>query len=401
MRILMVTPYVPYPPASGGQIRTLNLLKYLSRNNEIYLISLYKNEEEKKYIGFLTKYCKEIHLCKRPEKPLQVNILFKAVFSSKPFLIVRNFSKEAKDTIEKLLNNNKFDVIHSETFYVMPHIPETTTPILLVEQTIEYKVYQHFVDSVFPLIKPFFYLDVLKLSYWERHYWRKATTVATVSDFDSEIIKNEEKIKSVVIPNGAGDEMFERKPELRQIDNPILLFIGNFFWLQNQEAAEYLLKKILPKLKKKLEKFKIIIAGQKASRIKSKDSYVKIINIKPDDEEKVKELYSKSTLFIAPIFGPGGTRLKILASMAAQLPVIASDIGIEGLDVKNRENVLIANNADEFVENILEILSSKPLYEKLKNNSYKLVKNNYNWENISKALEVVYKKIQKKDGNRN
>ena len=37
MKILMVTPYVPYPPSSGGQIRTYNLLKYLSQNNEITL----------------------------------------------------------------------------------------------------------------------------------------------------------------------------------------------------------------------------------------------------------------------------------------------------------------------------------------------------------------------------
>ena len=43
----MVTPYVPYPPSSGGQIRTYNLLKYLSQNNEITLVALYKNDEEK------------------------------------------------------------------------------------------------------------------------------------------------------------------------------------------------------------------------------------------------------------------------------------------------------------------------------------------------------------------
>ena len=47
MKILMVTPYVPYPPSSGGQIRTFNLLKHLSQSNEITLVALYKNDEEK------------------------------------------------------------------------------------------------------------------------------------------------------------------------------------------------------------------------------------------------------------------------------------------------------------------------------------------------------------------
>ena len=47
MKVLMLTPYVPYPPSSGGQIRTLNLLKYLCKKHHITLVSLYKNDEEK------------------------------------------------------------------------------------------------------------------------------------------------------------------------------------------------------------------------------------------------------------------------------------------------------------------------------------------------------------------
>src|SRR5438045_863340 len=142
MKILMVTPYLPYPPASGGQIRTLNLLKYLSKNNDIYLVALYKKESDKKYLSHLKPYCEEIHLCKRSENPWQLSLILKSILSLKPFLIVRNFSKQAEDAIEQLLKNQNFDVIHSETFYVMPHIPATRIPILLVEQTIEYKVYQ-------------------------------------------------------------------------------------------------------------------------------------------------------------------------------------------------------------------------------------------------------------------
>ncbi|MCC6711643.1 MAG: glycosyl transferase family 1, partial [Candidatus Pacebacteria bacterium] len=50
MKILMLTPYLPYPLLSGGQIRTYNLLKKLATKHEITLFALIKNEEEKKYI---------------------------------------------------------------------------------------------------------------------------------------------------------------------------------------------------------------------------------------------------------------------------------------------------------------------------------------------------------------
>ncbi|MBI4008800.1 hypothetical protein HY357_01055, partial [Candidatus Roizmanbacteria bacterium] len=245
MKILMLTPYLPYPPASGGQIRTLNLLKYLSKNNEITLIALYKNDEEKSYAQYLQSYCKKIYLCKRAEKPWQIGNILKSIFSPLPFLIVRNFSSEAKKIVEKLLLEEYFDVIHAETFYIMPHIPQTSTPIFLLEQTIEYEVYQHFVNSLPFYLRYFFYFDILKLKYWERYYWKRAFLVGAVSETDKKLInKVEPLIHPVVVPNGAGDELIAYKLTKKDLTHPVALFVGNFAWLQNTEAANYLYQNI-------------------------------------------------------------------------------------------------------------------------------------------------------------
>lgn len=393
----MVTPYLPYPPASGGQIRTLNILKYLSRGNEITLVALYKNAEEKKYLRYLKPFCKEIYLCKRPEKPWKIDLIFKAVFSRSPFLIVRNFSLEAKNKIEELLNKEDFDVIHSETFYVMPHIPQTKVPILLVEQTIEYEVYQHFVDTLPPLIRPLFYFDILKLKHWERYYWKKASKVATVSMSDERLIRQvESSIFPVIIPNGAGDDMLVEKLPQKIMKDPILLFIGNFFWLQNKEAANYLIRVIYPKLKKEIKNFRLVVAGQEASRINYiQDANLKIINVEPGDNQTVKKLYHQATLFIAPIYGPGGTRLKILAAMASGLPVVGTKTGFEGLAVENNVHVLVANDSESFVKKIELVLTDRDLYERLRQNSLQKVRESYSWDSITKRLINIYKTVQK------
>ena len=397
MKILMLTPYLPYPPSSGGQVRTYNLLKYLSRNHKITLISLYKFEQEKKYLKPLQKFCEEIHLCKRAEKPWQIRIVLSAVFSNRPFLIVRNYSSEAYEILKKLLATNHYDVIHAETFYIMPHLPNTQVPIVLVEQTIEYKVYQHFVHSLPFFVRPFFYLDIMKLIRWERHFWRKANLVATVSESDrQEIKKLEPKINPAIIPNGAGDEMLTLKLKNKDLAQPKLLFMGNFFWLQNVEAAHYLINSIYPLLINRLKHFKLIIAGQNANNklgiIKKKN--LDVIDVKTDDIAIVKKLYQDATLFVSPIYGPGGTRLKILAAMASGLPIISSATGIQGLDLQAGRDVLLADSVEAFMSQVEAILKDKKRFQQIQKNAYSLVRKKYSWQKIAQNLERVYYKIK-------
>lgn len=400
MKILMLTPYVPYPPSSGGQIRTLNLLKYLAKNHKITLVSLYKKDDEKKYISHLKKYCERIYLCKRSEKPWAVNNIFKAIFSRLPFLIIRNYSPAAKEIITELLQTNSYDVIHAETFYIMPHIPPTQVPIFLLEQTIEYEVYQHFVDTLPRILKFFFYFDILKLKYWERFYWRKAFLVGTVSEADKKLInKIEPEIQPVVVPNGAGDELIAYKLTKKDLKKPVALFLGNFSWLQNIEAANFLIKNIYPKLKTAIPNLKLVIAGQNAkTKIKSPpDDQINVVDIKSDEIQLVKKIYESSTLFIAPIFGPGGTRLKILAAMATGLPVVSTRIGLAGLLIKDKYNVMIAQNPDEFVAEVQTVLTDQNLYETLRTNAHQLVNEIYNWKKIAAKLEIIYTRIKRNE----
>lgn len=402
----MLTPYLPFPPASGGQIRSLNLLKHLSKHHEITLICLYKNDREKQYASTLQSYCHEIYLCKRPEKPWQPATILTAVFSFLPFLIARNYSSEAHDIIKKLLREHTYDVIHAETFYIMPHIAQTNIPVFLVEQTIEYKVYQHFVNSLPFVLKTFFYIDIFKLKHWERYYWKKASTVGAVSEADARLIRTlEPTIKPVIVPNGAGDDMFVPALLPKRKTKQTLLFMGNFSWLQNTEAAEYLVKQIFPLVVKRMPAVECIIAGQNAQKkitsLQDQAAHIKIVDIPQDDIETVKKLYIESSLFIAPVFGPGGTNLKILAAMASGLPVVSTSIGAERLEMKNKKNVWMADAPETFADGIVKLLQDDNLYENIRKNAYTFAKEKYSWSAISKNLEIAYKNIITHHENRN
>jgi glycosyltransferase involved in cell wall biosynthesis len=396
MKILMLTPYLPYPPSSGGQVRSYNLIKNLSKQHDIFLVSLIKNDSEKIYKEKLAPFCKEIHICKRSESPWTLSNILKSVFGVFPFVVVRNSSPESKKIILQLLSREKFDLIHAETFYIMPHIPETTVPILLVEQTIEYKVYQHYVSKISPLFRPFFYFDIVKLQYWERTFWKKANVVGAVSkDDESKMKELLPNLDTVIIPNAAGEDLLQVYTDKHSKAEPIFLYQGNFSWLQNIEAGEILINDIFPEIQKRIPDARCIIAGQRAQeklgQVKKKG--IKIVDIAASDIESVIRVFKESSIFLAPIEGPGGTRLKVLGAMAAGLPVISSPTGVRGLNAKNGEHVIIARTPQEYAEESIKLLTDKNHFNKIRSNARKMVDTTYSWTAVSKNLEKVYKEM--------
>ena len=391
----MIMPYFPYPTSSGGQIRSNNLIKHLSKYHKITLVSLIKTDEEKRYIKFLAPYCEKIYTFKRSEKPFTFSNIIKAGFSSKPFLVVRNFSSSASNSLPEIIENGKFDIIHAETFYVIPNLPETNVPLVLVDQTIEFEVYKHYVQNYkYSFLRPLLSLDVLKLKRWEIYYWKKSSATVAVSRHDAD--KMREAVPSMevkIVPNGVGEDLIEDTP---LHDNQNILFMGNYSWLQNVEAASILAKEVFPFILKSLPHAKLFIAGQFTKKLEDlATDKIRVIDIPSDDIDSVKKYYSSSGVMVAPLYGPGGSRLKILGSMAAKLPVITTTVGISGIMATNEENVLIGSTPKDLAELTVKILKDKNLYKKIAINARKFVMGNYSYESIARQYEVIYHELIK------
>lgn len=394
MKILMLTPYLPYPPSSGGQIRSYNLIKQLSKTNNITLYSLIKNQEEKKYIKNLEQYCSKVKVFERPKKPWTINNIIKTGLSSYPFVVIRNMSSEEKKDVAKVLQEEQFDIIHAETFYVCPQIPDTNVPIVLVDQTIEYQVYQHYVEIFkWPVARPILSLDVLKIKYWESYYWKKADKVVAVSESDakkmSSLVAN---LDVAVVPNGVGEDLMV---ETSMHYSQQILFMGNYEWMQNTEAALVLAKNVFPLIVKEIPAVKLVIAGQHTEKVASLASdKVRLVNLEIEDVDSVRRIYQESGILVAPLYGPGGTRLKILGAMAAKLPVVTTNVGIEGIDAKNGEAVLYGNNPQELAQLAIKVLQDKSLYKQIADRARKLVEEKYAYPAIAQKLDAIYHEVR-------
>lgn len=388
----MLTPYLPYPPTSGGQTRSYNLIKILSKKHEITLFSLIKSDREKRYVKELDKYCAKVKVFKRSKNPFTLRNILQTGFSLYPFLVVRNLVPEEKDFLSKELAENKYDLIHAETFYVMPHIPETKTPVLLVDQTIEYLVYKHYVKDQAPLIaKPLFSIDVAKLKYWETNSWISADKVVAMSGADSkEMRKLVPNLKVDIVPNGIDIDFFSEGTKVSP-KVPTVLYVGNFKWLQNIEAVEVLIGSVWPTIKENVPEAKMWIVGRYiADQVKAYAS--KDIKI-TENIDDIRDAYNKSTVLVAPIQGPGGTRLKILEAMASSLPVVTTPVGAEGLKVVSGRHAFISDKWGELADMAVKVINNKKIAKDMGLQAKRFVVDNYSWSKSAEILDNLYKEV--------
>ena len=393
MRILMLTPYLPWPLHSGGQIRTYNLLKNLADKHEITLFSFIRDEQERSYVGKLAPFCRKIRCFKRTKSPWAVRNILLSGFTPYPFLVSIYLSSTARRELTQELLANEYDIIHAETFYVMPNIPRTKIPTLLVEQTIEYLGYQTFTDQSAPLlVRPLLWIDVWKLKFWEKFFWKKADMLVAMSGEDKRWIERlVPQARVSVVANGIDVDYFRKTP-IKRPKNPTVLFVGNYKWLPNVDAASYLVEEIWPLIHQKMPEARLNIVGRDATaRVKR---FERVAGVKVVGEvEDIRDALGSAHVTLAPIRNGRGTRYKILEPMAAKLPVVSTSLGIEGIEAKDGVHALIKDSAVGLAEATVKILADKKLAERLSENAFELVMNNFNWEKISTDLDVVYREL--------
>lgn len=392
MRILLLSSFLPYPLFSGGHVRLFNIIKELHiRKHEITLICEKRSYQTEEDINELKKICKKVITIDRKKQWSLENIL-KSIFTNYPFLMVGHTQNEIKNKISEVLKKESFDLIHIETFYVFQNLPETNLPKVLVEHNVEYMVYKKFVNNLPFFLRPLFLLDVEKIKKQEEKFWEKTNALISVSDSDKKFMKIN---KVFIVPNGVDTEKFKMNDMEFKTKEKTILFIGDFKWIQNKDAVEFLIKEIWPIINSKLKiqnsKLKLWIVGRKIpDSIKNLTSDTNIF-FDENAPKDTSEIFQKSDILLAPIRVGGGTSFKILEAMASGVPVVTTSLGIEGIDAINNENVLISDKSSEIANLTVQLINDQTKYKKIAQNARQLIEEKYNWKIIVSKLEDAYR----------
>lgn len=389
MKILFVSALLPYPLHSGGQIRVYNLLKRLGEKHEITLCAFVRDTNE---VGFVDKlrFCRYVYVIHRG-RAWQPRYLIKTVFGRYPFLLTTYDNRAMHELIDGLIKPGAYDLVHLEPFYVWPSVPDVTLPMVVSEHNIEYAVYETYVRRFpIPLVRPLMFIDTLKLRFWEGYVWRKADAVTSVSEADAAVIRKLSGQTPTVVPNGVDLASFRYQVHKNDGKGPKLLFVGNFAWLPNRDAAQKLVHDIWPVVKQRFPQAKLKVVGRNMSaslrrRLKSVGADW------AEDVANIEGEYHQADMLVSPTTIGGGTKFKILEAFASGLPVVTSKEGVLGIAVKAGEHYLEANATGEYVAQIAKLWENSQIRELVTKVARKLVEEKYNWDQIADTIDGVWR----------
>lgn len=385
MKIIWLTPEIPYPPI-GGRNGVYNRIVQLSASNDIYLCSVVYHEKEKECRQHLLNFCKEVYFFNRAKQKLWRFI--KSLFF--PYSVATRTFHSMRKTIRQIINNENIDCIIIDFPNMARNLiklKKNAPPIYLHQHNIEYKRMRELgsVKTLSKIKRIAYYFESFRLERYESTLYKKRIFRAVTffsTDDESFFRRRWEKfpVDTMTIPLGAND------PHVVSVvqKNRTFLFVGRLdeIAVPNVEASIWFATKIFPIILQEVPDAKFIIAGANPSKrvLSLQTECITVIS----NFKTVDEIYSLADYVVVPLLSGGGVKGKLIEAIAHRKLVITTDRGIEGTEFKDHEHVILAKSESDFAKYCIKIIMHPEIYNQIERQAYELFQRLYSWETIGK-----------------
>ncbi len=402
LRVLMLTPGLPYPPEQGRSVRNYNLLRYLATRHRISLLSFAEPGTRPEHIEHLRCLCERVETLPTPRRSGADRL--RTLFSSTwPDMAWRLASQEYAEALKRWLAAERFDVLQVEGIelarYLLagdalgPHRPLIVFDNHNAEYLLQKRAFltdlrtsSRWPASLYSLVQ------WLRLRSFERRVCRAADRVVAVSEADARALRAlDPTIRPAVVPNGVDLEHCRPGlPARTDLARPYLIFVGKMDFRPNVDAVLWFAERVLPHLWSRRPDVRFCIVGQSPSRrldVLRREPRITITGRVEDPRPYI----AGADLYVVPLRVGGGTRLKVLEAMAMGQAIVSTGLGVEGLGVTDGQHLLLADDPRTFAARILELLDDPDRRRTLGAAARAFVEERYGWESIGPLLEGVYR----------
>jgi len=410
VKILFLTPQLPYPPQKGTALRNWGLISGLAARHEVAVLSFTAPGQDATPKLPPAEPRVRIEAVPQPARTSH-DRLRDLLTTPQPDMALRLASEAYAQRLAVCLRQEAFDVIHVEGIELAAYLDvideiypseaekeSAPRPIVVFDDhNCEYLLQRRafLTDLRAParwLGAAYSLVQWRRLCRYEAQVCRRADRVLAVSKADAAALQElAPGLDVTVVPNGIDTQSY--KPESPGFGSSVsrgsLVFTGTMDFRPNVDAVLWFVRRVLPRIREEAPEARFVVVGQRPHR--------RLDGLRDDPAvtltgwvEDTRPYIAGAAVYVAPLRMGGGTRLKLLEAMAMGKPVVATRLGAEGYPVTHGREMLLADRPAQFAAAVVKLLRQPALRAELGRAGRAFVEQRYDWRAIVPLVEAAY-----------
>src|SRR5262245_22871436 len=220
---------------------------------------------------------------------------------------------------------------------------------------------------------------------WEYQLIDQSDETWVVSNVEQRLLREQRPDKSIQLVSNIVDVPGSKMPYALRRD---WLCIGSFEHPPHIAAVLCLLKEIYPLINEQLGHAKLYIIGDKVPPeiVALANEKIIVAGLQRD----VRTFFDSVRLSVAPLRFGAGVKGKINQSMAFGVPVVATSVAVEGTGLRDREEILVADQPKDFAKAVIELYQSEQLWNTISENGLNKTRALYSADAARTKLEFLF-----------
>jgi glycosyltransferase involved in cell wall biosynthesis len=360
MRILWVKAGGLWPLNAGGRLRSFHTIAELSQRHRVVLLTTHGPHDDPQELAARLPHCEQVvsfphDAAKRGSLRLPA-VLIRSWFSELPVDLWKWRVPRLRAEAVRRIDGGKVDLCVADFLTAVPNVPlGGPVPVVLFEHNVEHLLWKRVIQ-----IEPsrwrrlLLELEWRKMRRFESKACARASLTVAVSEPDCALLAAEAPGARVRdVPTGVDTSYFV--PSEGTESAAELVFTGSMDWYLNEDAILHFARHILPLIRREVPEASLTVVGRKPSpRLRAAAAGLPIEVT--GGVEDVRPYVSRAAVYVVPLRGGGGTRLKICEALAMGKAVVSTTVGAEGLPLVPGEHFIRSDDPADFAQAVVSLL---------------------------------------------